>query len=133
MGSQPRQEQERSQHGQAPTRGRPVGYSFGLAARPMRSDKEIRDEVRAIRERARSLSGFWIPELAAAAYALEWTLEKRPTRPSGDIGSAESAHGKLAESLLKAAETAGPPAAPKPTAVGKKKSGKPAARPKRSR
>ena len=85
----------------------------------MRSDKELRDEVRAIRERARSLSGFWVPELAAAAYALEWALEKRPTRPSGDIGSSESGHGKLVESLLKTAEKAGPVAAPKPTA-GKK-------------
>jgi len=34
----------------------------------VKNDKEIREEVRAIREKARSLSGFWVPELAAAAY-----------------------------------------------------------------
>ena len=96
----------------------------------MKSDKEIREEVRAIREKAQSLSGFWVPELAAAAYALEWALEKRPTRPSGDIGSSDSGHGKLAESLLKAAEKAGPVAAPRTTAG--KKSGK-EVKPKRSR
>jgi len=97
----------------------------------VKSDKEIREEVRAIREKARSLSGFWVPELAAAAYALEWALEKRPTRPSGDIGSSDSGHGKLAESLLKAAEKAGPAEKPKPAAAGKK-SWEPA-KPKRSR
>lgn len=101
----------------------------------MRSEKEIRDEVRAIRERARELSGFWVPELAAAAYALEWVLDKRPTRPSGDIGSSDSGHGKLSESLLKAAEKAGPAAAPKLAAGGKKpgKPSKPPIKPKRSR
>ena len=65
----------------------------------MKTEKEIREESRRIRERARGLSGFWIPELAAAAYALEWTLGKRK-----DIGSAGSVHGRLAESLVKAAE-----------------------------
>jgi len=70
----------------------------------MKTEKEIRDESRRIRERARALSGFWIPELAAAAYALEWTLGKREGAPSEDIGGAGSAHGRLAESLLKAAE-----------------------------
>ena len=89
----------------------------------MKSDKELREEVRAIREKAQSLSGFWVPELAAAAYALEWALEKRPTRPSGDIGSSDSGHGKLAESLLKAAEKSGPAETPKPAAG--KKAGKP--------
>jgi hypothetical protein len=60
-----------------------------------------------------------VPELAAAAYALEWALEKRPTRPSGDIGSSDSAHGKLAESLLKAAKKAPPAPAPKTAAKAK--------------
>lgn len=70
----------------------------------MKTEKEIREESRRIRERARGLSGFWIPELAAAAYALEWTLGKRQDPPSKDIGSAGSVHGRLAESLVKAAE-----------------------------
>ena len=70
----------------------------------MRTEKEIREESRRIRERAKALSGFWIPELAAAAYALEWALGKRDQPPSQDIGSANSGQGKLAESLVKAAE-----------------------------
>lgn len=86
----------------------------------MRTEKEIREEARRIRERARSLSGFWIAELAAAAAALEWTLGKSPRSPSEDIGSKNSAGGKIAISLLKAAEKAaadtkkaGPKAVPK--------------------
>ncbi len=109
-----------------------VGYPLAVAAASMKTDKEIRAEVGAIRERARSLSGFWIPELAAAAYALEWALGKRPTRPSGDIGSSDSAHGKLAESLLKAAQQAGPPAKPKAPEPAKKPA-KSAPPPKRKR
>jgi hypothetical protein len=70
----------------------------------MKAEKELRDESRSLREKAKSLSGFWVPELAAAAYALEWALEKHPDPPSADIGSQDSAHGKLAESLLKAAQ-----------------------------
>ncbi len=107
-----------------------MGYPLAVAAASIKTDKEIRAEVGAIRERARSLSGFWIPELAAAAYALEWALGKRPTRPSGDIGSSDSAHGKLAEALLKAAQQAGPVAALKIPGAGKKAE-KPLARPKR--
>jgi hypothetical protein len=70
----------------------------------MRTEREIRDESRRIRERAKALSGFWIPELSAAAYALEWALGKREQAPSQDIGSPDSGQGKLAESLVKAAE-----------------------------
>jgi hypothetical protein len=70
----------------------------------MKTEKEIREEIRRARERAAGLSGFWVPELAAAVYALEWTLGKRPEPASGDIGRAGSAHGRLSETLLKAAE-----------------------------
>jgi len=87
----------------------------------MKTEKEIREEARRIREKARSLSGFWIAELAAAAAALDWTLGKSPRAPSKDIGSKDSAEGKIAASLLKAAEKAaaapkktGPKAVPKP-------------------
>ncbi len=70
----------------------------------MKTEREIRDEVRRSRERAAGLSGFWVPELAAAIYALEWALGKRSEAPSVDVGRAGSAHGRLSETLLKAAE-----------------------------
>jgi hypothetical protein len=70
----------------------------------MKTEKEIREESRRIRERARSLSGFWIAELASAAQALEWALGKHPRAPSEDIGSTDSAQGRIAASLLKAAQ-----------------------------
>jgi len=92
----------------------------------MKTEKEIREEARRIRERARSLSGFWIAELASAAAALDWTLGKSPRAPSEDIGSRDSAEGKIAASLLKAAEKAaaaskkpGPRAVGKPAAPGR--------------
>ncbi len=92
----------------------------------MKTEKEIREEARRIRERARSLSGFWIAELASAAAALDWALGKSPRGPSEDIGSRDSAEGKIAASLLKAAEKAaaaskkpGPKAVPKPPAAGR--------------
>jgi hypothetical protein len=70
----------------------------------MKTEKEIREESRRIRERARSLSGFWVAELASAAQALEWALGKHPRAPSEDIGSKDSAQGRIAASLLKAAQ-----------------------------
>jgi hypothetical protein len=92
----------------------------------MKTEKEIREEARRIRERAKNLSGFWIAELAAAAAALDWALGKSPRAPSEDIGSRDSAEGKIAAALLKAAEKAaaaskkpGPKAAPKPAAAGR--------------
>jgi hypothetical protein len=79
----------------------------------MKIEKEIREEIRRIRERARSLSGFWVAELAAAAQALEWALGKHPRAPSEDIGSTDSAQGRIAASLLKAAQVkAGSPEKP---------------------
>ena len=70
----------------------------------MKTEKEIREESRRIRERAKNLSGFWVAELAAAVYALEWTLGKAQRAPSEDIGTSSSAEGKVAASLLKAAQ-----------------------------
>jgi hypothetical protein len=90
----------------------------------MRSEKEIREESRRIRERARSLSGFWVAELAASAYALEWALEKHPRPPSEDIGSADSAQGRIAASLVKAAEKAAG-SAKKPARPGKSRDAAP--------
>jgi hypothetical protein len=70
----------------------------------MKTEKEIREEARRVREKARSLSGFWVAELASAAYSLEWALGKHALPPSEDIGAAESAQGRIAVSLVKAAE-----------------------------
>jgi hypothetical protein len=92
----------------------------------MKTEKEIREEAHRIRERAKGLSGFWIAELAAAVAALDWTLGKSPRGPSEDIGSRDSAEGKIAASLLKAAEKAaaaskktGPKPVGKPVAAGR--------------
>jgi hypothetical protein len=80
----------------------------------LKSDKEIRDQVRAIRERVRGLSGYWIGEAAAAIAALEWVTGKRPVPPAEDIGSPGGEHEKIAASLLKLAESK--PATAKPAA-----------------
>jgi hypothetical protein len=92
----------------------------------MKTEKEVREEARRIRERAKGLSGFWIAELASAAAALDWTLGKSPRAPSEDIGSRDSAEGKVAASLLKAAQNAaaaskkpGPKAVPRPAPAGR--------------
>lgn len=80
----------------------------------MKSEKELRQESRRIREKAKGLSGFWVGELASAAYALEWALGKHPRAPSQDIGGADSAQGRIAASLVKAAEKEAPARAGKP-------------------
>jgi hypothetical protein len=92
----------------------------------MKTEKEIREETRRIRERARGLSGFWIAELASAAYALEWALGKQPRPASEDIGATDSAQGRIAAALVKAAEKAAA-ASPKPSA----RRGKPGVAPRR--
>jgi hypothetical protein len=70
----------------------------------MKTEKEIREEARRVREKAKGLSGFWVAELASAAYSLEWALGKQARPPSEDIGGADSAQGRIAASLVKAAE-----------------------------
>lgn len=80
----------------------------------MRTAQDLNGEIRRIRERARSLSGFWISEFAAAIDALEWALGKRDKPPSEDVGSPASEHGKIAERLLEAvSKEAKKPAKPK--------------------
>ncbi len=74
------------------------------AATSPRNEKELRVEVRRIRERVRDLSGFWIGEASAAIYALEWVLGKSEVPPSEDIGRARGGREKIAASLLKLAE-----------------------------
>jgi hypothetical protein len=78
----------------------------------MKTEKEIREETRRVRERAKGLSGFWVAELSSAAQALEWALGKQAHPPSEDIGGADSAQGRIAASMVKAAEKAGAPPGP---------------------
>lgn len=73
----------------------------------MKNPKELTQEISRIRTRAKSLSGFWISELAAALYTLEWAAGKRDTPPSEDIGSAGGEHGKIADRLLHAVSAGG--------------------------
>jgi hypothetical protein len=87
----------------------------------MKTEKEIREESRRVREKAKSLSGFWVAELASAAYALEWALGKHAHPPSEDIGGTDSAQGRIAASLVKAAEKEA--AAPKAPARSRKPRG----------
>jgi hypothetical protein len=103
----------------------------------MRSEKELRAEVRRVRERVKSLSGFWIGEASAAIYALEWALEKGDAPPSEDLGRPRGGREKIAASLLKLAEQAPAPrikavlkARPGPGASAKGKRETPARRPR---
>jgi hypothetical protein len=102
-----------------------------------RDDREIRDEVRRIRERVKGLSGFWIGEASAAIYALEWSLGKREKPPSEDLGRAGGEQGRIAAGLVKLAEKAPRPrpAVRKPARLpaAAAPSAHPAARPPRAR
>jgi hypothetical protein len=70
----------------------------------LKNEKEINQEVRAIKERAKALSGFWIGELASAIYALEWVAGKRDDPPSEILGGSGGGHEKIAENLTKLVE-----------------------------
>lgn len=87
----------------------------------MKNEKEIRGEVRAIRERVAEFSGYWVGEAAASIYALEWVLEKRVAHPSSDLGLSGGEHEKIAASLLKIAEAKKPAASKSPRAAPKAK------------
>jgi hypothetical protein len=76
----------------------------------LKDAKEINQEVRAIKERAKALSGFWLGELAAAIYALEWAAGKRDDPPSGVLGGAGGGHEKIAANLMKLVEQGKRPA-----------------------
>jgi hypothetical protein len=79
----------------------------------VKTSQEMNQEIRRIRERAKSLSGFWISEFAAGISTLEWALGKRDTPPSEDIGSAASGQGEIAKRLLDALSKAGKPSKPR--------------------
>jgi hypothetical protein len=94
----------------------------------MKTEKELREEVRRVRERVRELSGFWIGESAAAIYALEWALGKREPSPSVDLGRPNGGGEKIAAGLVKLApKAAARPAAPQKAAV------KPTSRPSKAK
>ena len=106
----------------------------------MKNAKELTQEVTRIRQRARELSGFWISELAAALYAIEWAAGKRERAPSADIGLAGGEHGKIADRLLHAVSAAAPvkkmrvlpsPSPRKKSEADKRPSPRPSPRPKK--
>jgi hypothetical protein len=98
----------------------------------VKTSQEITQEIRRIRERAKSLSGFWISEFAAAISTLEWAAGRRDKPPSEDIGSPASEHGKFAERLLEAvskeAKKLPAPKPPTPKLATPKKPSKPKSR-----
>jgi hypothetical protein len=104
----------------------------------VKSEKDLNQEIRRIRERAKSLSGFWLSEFAAGISTLEWVLGKRDKAPSEDIGQAASGQGEIAKRLLEAvakeAKVAAKPKAVPPLPKAKNPppaKGKNAAAPKR--
>lgn len=96
----------------------------------MKDAKELTREAGRIRARAKELSGFWISELAAALYALEWAAGKRDAPPSADIGSAAGEHGRIADRLLHAVSASPAKKAPRP-APRRGERDRPAARPRK--
>lgn len=70
----------------------------------MKMEKELREQIRRVRERVKGLSGFWIGEASAAIYALEWALGKREPSPSEDLGRPRGGREKIAAALIKLAE-----------------------------
>lgn len=87
----------------------------------MKTEKELRDEVRRIRERAKGLSGFWIGEASAAIYALEWAMGKREPSPSEDLGRPRGGREKIAAALIQLAQKTPAPRAEAKRAPAKKK------------
>lgn len=70
----------------------------------MKDAKEINAEIRGLKERAKALSGFWIGEIAAAIYALEWSAGKRDDPPSEVLGGSGGGQEKIAANLTKLVE-----------------------------
>lgn len=71
-----------------------------------KSARQMRDEIRQVRELVKGLSGFWIGEASAAIYALEWAMGKREAPPSEDLNRPRGGREKIAASLLKIVEAA---------------------------
>ncbi len=83
----------------------------------MKTEREIKSQVTALRDRVKELSGFYIGEGAAMVYVLEWVLEKRETAPAGELGSAGGDSRTIAVNLTKLAEKAAEQAASAATAA----------------
>ena len=92
----------------------------------MKTEKEIREEIRRIKSAVPDFSGYWIGELAAAIYALEWALDKAPEAPSGDIGRGRGGHEKVAANLVRLAEKGRKPAGQARKLPVRRPTGKPA-------
>jgi hypothetical protein len=105
----------------------PDGTRAGWKGGRLKDAKEINQEVRAIKERAKALSGFWIGELAAAIYALEWAADKRDDPPSAVLGGAGGGHEKIAGNLMKLVEQQKRPAKSAMKLVKQERAGKSAA------
>ncbi len=92
----------------------------------MRTDREIKAQIVAVRERLKELSGFWIGEGAAVIYALEWVLGKRDPAPAAEIGKTGGEHERIAANLTKLVEKAAAsrPARPRPVPGGGRKARK---------
>lgn len=97
----------------------------------MKNSKELTQEVTRIRQRAKELSGFWISELAAALYTLEWAAGKRDRPPSSDIGSPAGEHGKIADRLLHAVAAAPARPSPRPSPRKRGEGARPPSRPRK--
>ena len=62
----------------------------------MKNEREIKSEVAALRDRVKTLSGFWIGEGAAAIYALEWALGKHEADPARELGKSGGGNERIA-------------------------------------
>jgi hypothetical protein len=72
----------------------------------VKTERDIKSQITAIRERVKELSGFWLGEGAAMIYVLEWVLDKRPTAPAGELGRAGGDSETIAANLARLAEKA---------------------------
>ena len=89
----------------------------------MKNEREIKTEVAALRDRVKTLSGFWIGEGAAAMYALEWALGKHEADPARELGKSGGGNERIAANLTKLVEkSAAAGGSPKPRlAIAKSK------------
>jgi hypothetical protein len=86
-----------------------------LEVSAMKNEREIKSEISALRDRLKTLSGFWIGEGAAAIYALDWVLGKHDAPPAKELGKTGGGYERIAANLTKLVEKSaaagGPPKA----------------------
>jgi hypothetical protein len=83
-----------------------------LEVTAMKNEREIKSEIAALRDRVKTLSGFWIGEGAAAIYALEWALGKQEASPARELGKTGGAQERVAANLTKLVEKSAATGAP---------------------